>query len=86
MIGAKLIAFNDVTKKATATIELRKAISVEDDNEGLSPNLTQASINRRRTRDSYDAGTKVERSFRLLFPGDDEIEFYADTDEEKYKW
>ncbi|KAF9517646.1 hypothetical protein BS47DRAFT_1371285 [Hydnum rufescens UP504] len=86
VIGAQLVAFNDVTKKATATIELRKAISVEDDTGGLGANVTQVSINRRRTRDSYDAGTKVERSFRLVFPDDDEIEFFADTDEEKSKW
>jgi hypothetical protein len=28
----------------------------------------------------------VERSFRLIFPNDEEIVFFADTDEEKAKW
>ena len=28
----------------------------------------------------------VERSFRLFFPNNEEIVFFADTDEEKYKW
>jgi hypothetical protein len=33
VVGSSLIAFNDVTKKATATIDLKKAIAVEDDQE-----------------------------------------------------
>jgi hypothetical protein len=28
----------------------------------------------------------VERSFRLIFPSDEEIVFFADTDDEKAKW
>ena len=81
-----MIAFNDVTKKAMATIDLRQMISVEDDNEPLSSEASQATISRRRARDSYDGLVKIERSFRLIFPEDEEIEFFADTDEEKSKW
>lgn len=62
--GANLIAFNDVTKKATATINLKKAIAVED---------ARALIT-------------VERSFRLVFPSDQEILFFADSDDEKARW
>lgn len=82
MIGANLVAFNDVTKKATATMDLRKLVGVHDDDD---PEASSNSL-RRRVRDSYDDVFKVERSFRLLFPDDEEIEFFADTDEEKAKW
>jgi len=81
VIGAILVAFNDVTKRATATIELRKVVAVHDDND-----LVSDSSLRRRTSDSYDAIFKVERSFRLVFGDGEEIEFFADTDEEKAKW
>lgn len=81
MIGAKLVAFNDVTKKATATIELRKVVAVHDDNDPESD-----SSHRRRTSDSYDAIFKVERSFRLIFADGEEIEFFADMDQDKAKW
>lgn len=75
------MAFNDVTKRAMATIELRKVVAVHDDN-GPEPD----SSLRRRTSDSYDAIFKVERSFRLVFADREEIEFFADTDEDKAKW
>jgi hypothetical protein len=81
VIGANLVAFNDVTKKATATIGLKKAIAVEDDQaDPLSPSA------RSRYADDYDGLGGVERSFRLIFPNDEEIVFFADTDEEKAKW
>lgn len=76
-----MVAFNDVTKKPTATIELRKAIAVEDDNEPPAPGTISR---KRRPRD--DATFKVERSFRLVFPDDEEISFFADNDEDKAKW
>ncbi|KAF9243107.1 hypothetical protein BU15DRAFT_72306 [Melanogaster broomeanus] len=67
--GANLIAFNDVTKKATATINLKKAIA------------SHWSL-----PDDYDSLYAVERSFKLQFPGDQEILFFADSDEEKARW
>lgn len=82
MIGAKLVSFNDVTKKATATIELKHVVAVHDDND---PESSSSSV-RKRASDSYDAIFKVERSFRLLFRDEEEIEFFADTDEDKTKW
>ena len=80
--GANLIAFNDVTKKATATINLKKAIAVEDTHDARSAALSPNG----RHRDDYDSLISVERSFRLVFPSEQEILFFADSDEEKAKW
>ncbi|KAK7057519.1 PH domain-containing protein [Favolaschia claudopus] len=87
VIGANLVAFNDVTKKATATIDLKKAVAVEDNQEireAMSP--ASALTGRSSRHDEYDGLYGVERSFRLVFPNDQEIMFFADTDEEKLKW
>ncbi|GJJ08435.1 hypothetical protein Clacol_002651 [Clathrus columnatus] len=83
VIGSNLVAFNDVTKKATATVDLKKAIAVEDDDMSLLSNIASAS---RRARDEFDEVYKVERSFRLIFPDDEEITFFADTEEAKQTW
>ena len=75
-----MVAFNDVTKKATATIDLKKAIAIEDDDhagEVSSPG---------RDRDEYEDVYRVERSFRLIFSDSEEIQFFADTDEAKERW
>lgn len=81
VIGANLVAFNDVTKKATATINLKKAIAVEDNQDTRTDALSPA-----RSVNDYDGMITVERSFRLVFPGNQEIFFFADTDDEKAKW
>jgi len=85
VIGANLVAFNDVTKRATVTIDLRKAIAVEDipdpRNRILSPSLAQAS-----NFDDFEGLYGVERSFRLRFQRNLEIVFFTDTDEEKERW
>ncbi|KAJ7647621.1 hypothetical protein FB45DRAFT_975262 [Roridomyces roridus] len=86
VIGASLVAFNDVTKKATATIDLKKAIAVEDDQDARGAMSPASAKTSRSTRDDYDGVYGVERSFRLVFPNDQEIAFFADTDEEKAKW
>ncbi|KXN91002.1 Bud site selection protein BUD4 [Leucoagaricus sp. SymC.cos] len=82
VIGANLVAFNDVTRKATATIDLKKAIAVQDDQDIRNP---LSPLARSRGYDD-DALFGVERSFRLIFPQDQEIIFFADTDEEKFRW
>ncbi|KAF7375860.1 PH domain-containing protein [Mycena sanguinolenta] len=87
VIGANLVAFNDVTKKATATIDLKKAVAVEDNQEARGAMSPASGMTGRSSRyDEYDALYGVERSFRLVFPNDQEIMFFADTDEEKTKW
>ncbi|KAF7321547.1 PH domain-containing protein [Mycena kentingensis (nom. inval.)] len=87
VVGSSLIAFNDVTKKATATIDLKKAIAVEDDQEPRGTMSPVSAMSARTSRyDDYDGLYGVERSFRLIFPNNQEISFFADTDEEKAKW
>ena len=39
-----------------------------------------------RFNDDYDGVGGIERSFRLFFPNNEEIIFFADTDEEKARW
>ncbi|KAH8828187.1 hypothetical protein DL96DRAFT_1602130 [Flagelloscypha sp. PMI_526] len=88
VIGSKLVAFNDITKRATATIELKEALSVEDDQEArtmLSPTSGMSTATTRGV-DDYDGLYGIERSFRLIFEGGEEIVFFADTDAEKAKW
>jgi hypothetical protein len=87
VIGANLVAFNDVTKKATATIDLKQAVAVEDNQEARGAMSPASAMTGRSSRyDEYDSLYGVERSFRLVFPNDQEIMFFADTDEEKAKW
>lgn len=82
------MAFNDVTKRATATIDLKKAIAVEDDQEARDAMSPASGTTTRSSRylDEYECPYGVERSFRLIFPNNEEILFYADTDEEKARW
>ncbi|KAF9452728.1 hypothetical protein P691DRAFT_721123 [Macrolepiota fuliginosa MF-IS2] len=82
VIGANLVAFSDVTKKATATIDLKKATAVQDDQDLRNP---LSPLARSKGYDE-DALFGVERSFRLIFPQEQEIVFFADTDEEKFRW
>jgi hypothetical protein len=86
VIGANLVAFNDVTKKPTATIDLKKAIAVDDDQEARKNTAVGPSTRTSRFVDEYDGIYGIERSFRLVFPQDQEIVFFADTDEEKARW
>ncbi|KAF7800104.1 hypothetical protein EIP86_011348 [Pleurotus ostreatoroseus] len=87
VIGSNLVAFNDITKRAIATIDLKKAIGVEDDQEAREELMSPASAQSHSSRYfEFDGPYGVERSFRLLFPNSQEITFFADTDEEKAKW
>lgn len=72
-----MIAYNDVTKRAIVTIDLKKAISVEDDQDPYA---------KKRDIDDFDELYGVERSFRLTFRQNQDIIFFADTDEEKARW
>lgn len=88
IIGAKLVAFNDVTKRATATIDLKKVVAVEDDQPPSSLVSPRSTATGRGARDvdRYESLYGVERSFRLIFEDQGEIAFFADTDGEKAKW
>ena len=82
-----MVAFNDVTKRATVTIDLRKAVTVEDipdpRDRVATPSSAQTSTS---SFDEYEGLYCVERSFRLRFERDQEILFFTDTDEEKERW
>jgi hypothetical protein len=89
IIGANLVAYNDVTKKAIATIDLKKATGVEDDQDlrrGVSSSKSDLNASGRRYDDELEGPYGIERSFRLVFPNDQQILFFADTDEEKTRW
>ncbi len=73
-----------------STIDLKKAIAVEDDEETRANLLTPASgSSTNRTYnygDDFEGPCGVERSFRLVFAHDQEIAFYADTNQDKNRW
>lgn len=77
-----------MTKKAISSIDLKKAVSVEDDEEARRELFSPASaVSARSSRYvEFDGPYGVERSFRLLFPNNQTITFFADTDDEKSKW
>ncbi|KAN0131906.1 hypothetical protein V8E53_010186 [Lactarius tabidus] len=85
VIGANLVAFNDVTKRATVTIDLRKAVAVEDVPDPRNRNLNSSSV-QTSNFDEFEGLYGVERSFRLRFQRNLEIDFFTDTDEEKERW
>ncbi|RDX41409.1 hypothetical protein OH76DRAFT_1489500 [Lentinus brumalis] len=84
LIGSSLVAYNDVTKRAIATIDLRKAIGVVDEQKGVARSPASRSSHDYDDSEPYGIGG-VSHSFKLEFLGD-EIWFYADTDEEKTNW
>ena len=58
--------------------------AVQDDRErAQSPG---ANVETRPEVDDSDATHDIEHSFRLIFPNEVEISFFADTDEEKARW
>lgn len=83
-----MIAFNDITKKAIATINLKKALAVEDDQEPqMDVQSPDSAVSQRSSRYmEHDGLYGIERSFRLRFTNDQEITFYADSNEEKAEW
>lgn len=88
IVGASLTAFNDVTRKPISSIDLNKAVAVEDDQEAhtgvLSPESGRSSRTSRYLENDGLYG--IGRSFRLLFNNNEEVTFFADTEEEKAEW
>lgn len=87
-MGSSMIAFNDITKKAITTIDLKKAVAVQDDQEPqVDVRSPDSAVSARGNRYiDRDGPSGVERSFRLIFNNKEEITFYTDTDEEKEQW
>lgn len=57
-----------------------------EDDDPMFPAIKSPSAAAPRSRDEFDEVYRVERSFRLLFPNDEEITFFADNDEAKARW
>lgn len=72
IIGGSLVASNEVTKKHVISIDLRKAVAVQDENKA-----------RERGDEPYSA---MPRSFSIAFKAAESITFWCDTDEDKSKW
>lgn len=96
--GSNLIAFNEVTHKAHAVIDLTKAIRLQDP-EDLMGEGTPASVpaTRKHTHaashqrtlsreDDDDPFGDRPNSFRLVFEDEVSIDFFADSAREKAKW
>ena len=82
VIGASLVAFSDATKRATTLIDLKKVTAVADDRE-LAQN---PGAEAKPEADDSNTTRDVKYSFRLIFPNEEEIAFFADTDKEKARW
>ena len=82
VIGASLVAFNDATKRATTLIDLKKVVTVADDRERAQNPGAEAKPEADDSNNMHD----IKYSFRLIFPNEEEIAFFADTDIEKARW
>lgn len=85
IIGANMVAFNDVTKRAITTVDLKKAVSLYDDQE-RNIRTPASHTSSSSYDDEFDGPCGVERSFKLLFPGNQRISFFADTEADKARW
>lgn len=79
-----MLAFNEVTRKVTAAIDLKKVIEIKDCHEVKATEPPQAVL--RTFTDDCDTIYGIDRSFMLVFPNKQEIAFFADTDQGKSKW
>jgi len=80
-----MVAFNDVTKRAITTIDLKKAVSLHDDQE-KNMKTPASHVSSSSYDDEFDPPCGVERSFKLFFPGNQRISFFADTEADKARW
>ena len=80
-----MVAFNDVTKRAISTVDLKKAVGIYDDQE-RNMRTPASHTSSSSYDDEFDGPCGVERSFKLLFPGNQRISFFADTEVDKARW
>ncbi|TIB03467.1 hypothetical protein E3P84_02834 [Wallemia ichthyophaga] len=81
LVGGRIIVFNEVTKRAIATIDLATAKAVLDCNNASAEAVENGWV------DEGDAS--VERSFMLVLQdqsGEEKLHFFSDTDEDKEVW
>ncbi|KAI0090533.1 hypothetical protein BDY19DRAFT_991978 [Irpex rosettiformis] len=88
IVGASMVAYNDITRKPITTIDLKKAVAVQDDHEPhIDVRSPASAVSAKSSRYiDHDGPSGVERSFRLIFNNKEEITFYTDTDGEKEQW
>jgi len=79
-----MLAFNEVTRRVTAAIDLKNVIEIKDCHEVKATEPPEAVL--RTFTDDCDAIYGIDRSFMLVFPNKQEIAFFADTDQGKSKW
>lgn len=80
-----MVAFNDVTKRAITTIDLKKATSLYDDQE-RNTRTPASHVSSNNYDDEFDGPCGAERSFNLFFSGNQRISFFADTEADKGRW
>ena len=80
-----MVAFNDVTKRAITTLDLKKAVGIYDDQE-RNMRTPASHTSSSSYDDEFDGPCGVEKSFKLLFPGGQRISFFADTEADKARW
>lgn len=77
-----MIGYNEITKKPTVKIDLRKAVSIEQSHDPVNNTAGSYAMDDEELDETYH----VERSFRITFKDGEKIYFFADTDEERNKW
>ena len=80
-----MVAFSDMAKRAITTVDLKKAVCLYEDQERnmkIPASLASSSS----YDDELDGPCGVERSLELLFPGNQRISFFADTEADKARW
>lgn len=77
-----MIGYNEITKKPTVKIDLRKAISIEQSQDPVNKAARSYAMDDEELDETYH----VERSFRITFKDGEKINFFADTDEEMKRW
>lgn len=78
LVGANLVAINEVTRKEVASIDLAEAVEMTDLN--LSAATPQKDL------DDYDPFGVRPRSFQLKFKDGEKLTFSADKDDDKAVW
>ena len=80
-----MVAFSDMAKRAITTVDPKKAVCLYDDQErNMKTPASHASSSS--YDDEFDSLCGVERSFKLLFPRNQRISFFADTEADKARW
>ena len=82
-----MLASNEITKKFHAAIDLSQAVHLEDCNSELKASDSKSKSSHTKTPSNEEEEPyTVERSFKITFADESEVQFFADTDSEKSVW